>query len=69
MTELNKCKCEETKNKNLKLKIKIVNNKKTVITKCKTCKSHESQLVRDLINKFLSTYKLCNESTPITYYY
>ena len=64
MTELNKCKCEETKDKNIKLKIKIVNNKKTVITKCKTCKSHESQLVRDLINKFLSTYKLYNESTP-----
>ena len=64
LSELNKCKCEETKDKNMKLKIEIVNNKKTVITKCKTCKSHESQLVRDLIKKFPSTYKLCNKSTP-----
>ena len=62
-SEINKCKCEETKDKNMKLKIKTDNDKKTLITTCKTCKSKESQLIRDLIKKFPSTYKLCNKNT------
>ena len=62
-SEINKCKCEETKDKNMKLKIKTDNDKKTLITTCKTCKSKESQLIRDLIKKFPRTYKLCNKNT------
>ena len=62
-SEINKCKCEETKDKNMKLKIKTVNDKKTLITTCKTCRSKESQLIRDLTKKFPSTYKLCNKNT------
>ena len=63
LSEINKCKCEETKDKKITLKIKTVNDKKTLITSCKTCKSKESQLVSDLRKKFPSTYKLCNKNS------
>ena len=63
LSEINKCKCEETKPKKIKLKIKTANDKKTLITSCKTCKSKESQLVSDLRKTFPSTYKLYNKTS------
>ena len=62
-SEINKCNCEEDKDKRVKTKIKKVNSKERVITRCNTCNSKESQLVSELIKKFLNTYKLCDESS------
>ena len=63
LSEINKCNCEEKEYKDIKVQTKIVSSKKTVITKCKSCNSKESQLVSDLTKKFPSNYKVCNKNT------
>ena len=63
LSEINICNSQEKEDKDIKVKTKIVNSKKTVITKCKSCNSKENQLLNDLTKTFPSNYKLRNKNT------